>query len=319
MDIIKWIIPGKLAAGESPTRHAKYIYNNNKKKFHVITKKMMNPYFRDGIKAVLSLSTDPLPQKEIKRYGFDYLHIPTQDMHAPDNLREICIWISSKADYNKPVFIHCDGGIGRTGTVLAAYLMWCGIKITAYGALVFIKKNYNIDAIESNDQYNALQGFQYDLYDSVGEDDLYNEVSLSEEIELGKRIIADHINLVYHLFDKEFSDRKEKILMEFENKEITHDEYIDKLIDLNELSTIVFSDEIENNIVESLTKEYICPDLIFKSLLSGNKNKYLSSIVSLLSDQEFVFSLKDSTYSYINKHHAEFYGLISKYEQNYNN
>ena len=60
-----------------------------------------------------------------KRTGNDYKHVKVQDFGAPpvEELNQVVNYIDIEIQPGKPVIVHCNGGSGRTGTVLAAYLM----------------------------------------------------------------------------------------------------------------------------------------------------------------------------------------------------
>ena len=60
-----------------------------------------------------------------KRTGNDYKHVKVQDFGAPpvEELNQVVNYINNEIQSGKPVIVHCNGGSGRTGTVLAAYLM----------------------------------------------------------------------------------------------------------------------------------------------------------------------------------------------------
>jgi atypical dual specificity phosphatase len=79
----------------------------------------------NGIQVLISL-TEYLPRREwINEAGLMSVHIPIPDMDAP-NLRqfELCRQTIEKAkSQNMGVAIHCAAGRGRTGTMLAAYLI----------------------------------------------------------------------------------------------------------------------------------------------------------------------------------------------------
>jgi len=54
-----------------------------------------------------------------------YLHLKVEDYHAPsiNELTSTITYIENRIRENRPVLVHCAAGKGRTGTILAAYLM----------------------------------------------------------------------------------------------------------------------------------------------------------------------------------------------------
>ncbi len=78
-----------------------------------------------GIGAVLSLTERPLPQAALARYGLDSLHLPVEDLAAPtpEQLMRALEFIDWQRAHGQSVVVHCLMGQGRTGTVLASYLI----------------------------------------------------------------------------------------------------------------------------------------------------------------------------------------------------
>lgn len=68
----------------------------------------------------------PYPLEEWRKRGVEVLHSPISDFSAPsvDRLLEILRWIEERVGEGKKVLIHCMGGLGRSGTVAVAWLMY---------------------------------------------------------------------------------------------------------------------------------------------------------------------------------------------------
>ncbi len=84
-----------------------------------------------GIDAVLNLCAEYCDLQEIEtKHGFEVHYLPIHDEKAPEikDLDRAMAWIDDAIHRNKKVLIHCRLGIGRTGTVLYAYLSSRGLK-----------------------------------------------------------------------------------------------------------------------------------------------------------------------------------------------
>ncbi len=81
-----------------------------------------------GIGAVLSMTETPLSAEALARHGLESLHVPVDDLTAPtpEQFDRALRFIDWQRVRGKPVVVHCKMGQGRTGVVLAAYLVRMG-------------------------------------------------------------------------------------------------------------------------------------------------------------------------------------------------
>jgi atypical dual specificity phosphatase len=108
-----------------------------------------------GIGALLSLTESPLPWDALERHGLAGLHLPVDDFHAPTTMQmlDALAFLDESRAGGTPVAVHCLAGQGRTGTVLAAYLIRGGLTA---GQAISQVRSICPGAIEAAPQTAAL-------------------------------------------------------------------------------------------------------------------------------------------------------------------
>ncbi len=136
-----WLIPREVAGSGLPNEGS------------------MEWLFNKGVRAILTLREHPLPTHWVEKYGFDYLFLYVEDFHAPtqEQLDQAISFMHRCISQGKPVLAHCLGGYGRTGTVLAAYLV--SIGYSAKQAIAEVRRK-RPGSIEAGEQENAVYVFE---------------------------------------------------------------------------------------------------------------------------------------------------------------
>ncbi|MCA9876366.1 MAG: dual specificity protein phosphatase family protein [Thermomicrobiales bacterium] len=139
-----WVVEGRLAGCSRPGAHDAPVADD------------LAGLHRRGIRAMLSLTETPVPQRDVASAGLEALHLPVDDFYAPTTgqMLQAFAFIDLSLAENRPVAVHCLAGQGRTGTILAAWLLRAGYS--ADEAILEIRA-IAPGAIESARQVAALQ------------------------------------------------------------------------------------------------------------------------------------------------------------------
>ena len=113
---------------------------------------------RQGIAAILTLTEDPIDPAALARHGFASLHLPVEDLTPPrpDQIHAGLAFIDEHRAHGRAVAVHCLMGQGRTGTILAAYLIRGGLDP---GSAVAAVRAVCPGAVENALQEEALAAF----------------------------------------------------------------------------------------------------------------------------------------------------------------
>ncbi len=112
-----------------------------------------------GIRALLSLSETPLPHDLLESVQWRVAHLPIADFTAPtmEQIAHAVRTINQFRAEGTPVAVHCGAGLGRTGTILACYLV--AQSTSASEAIAWVRAQQP-GAIETAEQEAAVMAYE---------------------------------------------------------------------------------------------------------------------------------------------------------------
>lgn len=112
----------------------------------------------EGISLVINLETVAHNPIDVESAGLREVHLPCPDFTAPtqQQLRTSVETIAQAIAENTRVAVHCRAGLGRTGTVLACWLVSQGL--TPDDAIQDVRRR-RPGSIETDDQEAAIRTF----------------------------------------------------------------------------------------------------------------------------------------------------------------
>ncbi len=106
-----------------------------------------------GIGAVVTLTLHPLPSHLLEEQDLAYLHLPIPNFAPPQpwQILRFIEFCRRNAEEDRPVVVHCLAGCGRTGTMLACYLVWQGMDPAGAIHTVRVRRPCSIETPEQED------------------------------------------------------------------------------------------------------------------------------------------------------------------------
>jgi atypical dual specificity phosphatase len=111
-----WILPGRLAGMGRPG-----LLRDGATDLEAIASA--------GVEVLVSLTREPVEAEQLRSYGILGRHFPITDMGVPAlaPTARLCREMERHMEAGRAVAVHCHAGMGRTGTIVAAFLVWTGM------------------------------------------------------------------------------------------------------------------------------------------------------------------------------------------------
>lgn len=145
-----WIVPGKLAGCPAPGISAPIDHD-------------LTLLAKAGITHLVTLTEKDIDQNALRRHFLTNTHLPIFDREAPSigQAHMLLVRMQKLIETGEVLAIHCKAGLGRTGTVLAAWLIREG-GLTASISMERLRK-IEPGYIQSLEQEDFLHRYESDL------------------------------------------------------------------------------------------------------------------------------------------------------------
>ncbi len=146
----RWVVPGMLAGTPQPGVVAPIDHD-------------LILLDRVGITHLITLTETDMDQDALRRHHLKNTHLPIFDRKAPSTsqMHMLLVRMQRLMDAGEVLAVHCKAGLGRTGLVLAAWMVRDG-GLSAEAAIERLRK-VNPGFIQSDEQLDFLHAYEADI------------------------------------------------------------------------------------------------------------------------------------------------------------
>jgi atypical dual specificity phosphatase len=111
-----------------------------------------------GVGALVNMTERRWEPADLRDSGLAYLHLPVPDFAPPSaaQVEEFLRFCDEQIDDGRGVVVHCRAGMGRTGTMLACYLVHRGMDSEEAIRLVRARRPGSIETMSQEAAVHAL-------------------------------------------------------------------------------------------------------------------------------------------------------------------